>query len=81
MGTSGGLGNVLFALLPLVGLVTILWAKARRRLGRPDPADASFEARQAATLETERRMAAYLALRGSEGYQADMADSVQEKTR
>ena len=57
-----GVSGLLMALLPLVGLVTILRARAARNRGEP-PVDEDFEARQAATRESERRMAAYLASR------------------
>lgn len=53
------------AVLPLLGLVTVLKARAKRKRGQPEPANEDFEKRQAATLESERRMAAYLASRDS----------------
>ncbi|MBS3979591.1 MAG: hypothetical protein KGZ77_07295 [Rhodobacteraceae bacterium] len=64
MPTSAGLGGLVTVLLPLVGIVTILKARAARKRGEP-PVDEDFEARRAATLEAERRMAAYLASRDS----------------
>ena len=60
-----GVSGLVMALLPLVGLVTILRARANRRRGAP-PVDKDFEARQAATQESERRMAAYLASRNEQ---------------
>lgn len=62
-----GVSGLLMALLPLVGLVTILRSRAARKRGGP-PVDKDFEARQAATRESERRMAAYLAQSRSGGY-------------
>lgn len=81
MPTGAGLNGLMMALVPLVGIATILKARRNRKRGEPAPLDEAFEKRQAATRETERRMAAYLAQRNSEGYQAGTADSVQEKTR
>jgi hypothetical protein len=37
--------------------------RKRRKTGAPEAVDEEFEARRAATLESERRMAAYLASR------------------
>lgn len=62
MATGAGYG-VISALLPLVGLVSIMKNRKRRKSGAPPPVDEAFEARQAATREAERRMAAYLASR------------------
>jgi hypothetical protein len=64
MATGAGYG-VISALLPLVGLVTIVKNRNRRKKGLPEPVDQDFEARRAATLDAERRMAAYLASRDS----------------
>ncbi len=69
MAAGPGLAGLVTALLPLVGVVTILKGRAARRRGVPLP-DADFEARQAATRESERRMQAYLAQGGSGGYHA-----------
>jgi predicted aminopeptidase len=69
MATGAGFGGLVTALLPLVGVVTILRARAARKRGGP-VADEDFEARQAATRESERRMAAYLAQSRSGGYHA-----------
>ena len=64
MAAGAGLGGLMSAILPLVGLVTVLKARHRRKRGLPEePEDDSVEKRRAATLETERRMAAYLASR------------------
>lgn len=69
MATGAGLGGLVTAVLPLVGLLTILKARARRKRGlSAEPEDADFEKRLAATRESERRMAAYLAQRGAASY-------------
>jgi hypothetical protein len=68
MATGAGLGGLVTALLPLIGMVTLLKARSRRKGGLPAPVDEDFEKRRAATLESERRMAAYLAQRGAGGY-------------
>ncbi|TAG28398.1 MAG: hypothetical protein EAZ40_03570 [Rhodobacterales bacterium] len=62
MAVGGGMGGLVTALVPLIGVVTILRARAARKRGTP-VVDEEFEARQAATRESERRMAAYLASR------------------
>lgn len=62
MATGAGYG-VISAILPLVGVVTMLRNRKRRKSGEAEPVDEQFEARQAATRESERRMAAYLASR------------------
>lgn len=80
MATGTGLGGLMAALLPLVGIATILQARYRRKRGMPEPEDKSFEARRAATRESERRMAAYLAQRGSASYQVS-EDGEQESRR
>jgi hypothetical protein len=64
MATGTGYG-VISAVLPLVGLFTILTNRSRRKRGAPELVDEDFEKRQAAAQETERRMAAYLASRDS----------------
>ena len=79
MATGAGLGGLVTVLLPLVGIVTILKARAARKRGHA-PVDQEFEARQAATRESERRMAAYLAQRSSAGYHV-MDDDEQEIRR
>ena len=81
MATGAGLGGLMTAVLPLVGLVTILRRRSRRKRGLPEePVDDSFEKRRAATRESERRMAAYLAQRGTASYQ-DSDDDEQEIRR
>jgi len=69
MAIGSGFGGLVTALLPLVGLVTVLRARTARKRGGPT-VDEDFEARQAATRESERRMAAYLAKSRSGGYQS-----------
>ncbi|MBL9048523.1 MAG: hypothetical protein JNK19_00235 [Tabrizicola sp.] len=66
MPTGAGLGGLVTAVLPLVGLATVLKARAKRKRGAPEPVDEEFEKRRAATLESERRMAAYLASRNNQ---------------
>lgn len=78
MATGAGYG-VISALLPLVGLVTILTNRRRRKNGGPEPVDEEFEKRRAATREAERRMAAYLAQRSSASYQG--ADEDEQEIR
>jgi hypothetical protein len=78
MATGAGLGGLVSVLLPLVGIVTILKGRAARKRGLP-PVDEEFEKRKAATLESERRMAAYLAQRGSAGYQVGEDDEQEIK--
>jgi hypothetical protein len=78
MATGAGLGGLMAAVLPLVGLVTILQARRKRNL--PQPVDPSQEERLAATRESERRMAAYLAQRSATSYHV-MDDDEQEIRR
>lgn len=59
---GGGIGGLVMAALPLIGMVSILRARARRRAGEEAP-DQEAEDRRAATAEAERRMASYLASR------------------
>jgi len=68
MATGAGLGGLVSVLMPLVGIVTILKARRQRKRGLPEPVDQSHEDRRAATRESERRMAAYLAQRGTSSY-------------
>lgn len=60
MATGAGLGSLIPVAMALVGVVTMLRTRAKRRNGKV-PVDEDFERRRAATLETERRMASYLA--------------------
>jgi hypothetical protein len=79
MATGGGLGTLIPVAMSLVGLVTILRARAQRRSGER-PVDEEHERRLAATLETERRMASYLAGRDAgRGYSA--AEEQEQETR
>lgn len=63
---NSALGSFLPVAMALVGIVTILRARARRRAGRTDTDD-DFERRQRAAADMERRMASYLAQRDSSG--------------
>ena len=74
MATGAGLGGLVSVVLPLVGLVTILKGRRRRKSGLPEPVDQDFEKRQAAARESERRMAAYLAQRSSASYHVTEED-------
>jgi cytochrome c-type biogenesis protein CcmH/NrfF len=60
MAVGAGLGSLIPVAMTLVGIVTILRARARRRRGEP-AVDQDFERRQLAAAEMERRMANYLA--------------------
>jgi hypothetical protein len=76
MASGTGLGGLLPLAMTLAGVVTMLRARARRKRGTA-PVDEEFEARQAATRESERRMAAYLAQSRSGGYQAQDDDEME----
>jgi hypothetical protein len=73
MATGAGLAGLVTAVLPLIGLVTILKARSRRKRGTPEPVDQDFEARRAAAQESEMRMAAYLASRDRRSWHDDDA--------
>jgi hypothetical protein len=60
MATGPGLGGLIPVAMTLVAVLTMLRARAKRRSGEVSR-DEDFERSQAATHETERRMAAYLA--------------------
>jgi hypothetical protein len=64
MATGSGLGSLIPVAMSLVGLVTMLRSRARRRRGEK-VVDTDVEARQQAAAEMERRMASYLAQRDS----------------
>ncbi|HMS93958.1 MAG TPA: hypothetical protein PKA03_01815 [Tabrizicola sp.] len=81
MGMGAGSGNLFFALVPLIGIVTMVRARARRKRGDPEPEETAIAARLAATRETERRMKAYLAQRQSDRYETVKAEDVQETKR
>ena len=80
MATGAGLGGLVSAVLPLIGLVTILRNRSRRKRGLPnEPVDDAVEQRRTATRESERRMAAYLAQRGSASY--DVSEDGEQEIR
>jgi hypothetical protein len=81
MATGTGLIGIVTALLPLIGLVAVLSARRKRRKGIETPVEAEFDRRQAERAEMERRMASYLATRGSAGRDAADDDSEQEIRR
>jgi hypothetical protein len=60
MATGAGLGNLIPVAMSLVGIITVLRARAKRRRGEP-AVDQDSERRQFAAAEMERRMANYLA--------------------
>lgn len=66
MATGTGFGALLPVAMTLIGIVTMVRARARRRSGTP-VVDEDFEKRRAAAAEMERRMASYLAQRDSGG--------------
>jgi hypothetical protein len=81
MATGAGFSGIMTAVLPLVGLVT-LWSARRKRLkGIKAPEDAEFARRQAERAETERRMASYLAQRGSTGPYVTDDDPIEQEIR
>lgn len=80
MATGAGLGGLVTAILPLIGIVTVLKGRKRRKRGEAEPVDEDFEARRAAAQESERRMAAYLAQRSSASYHV-VEDDEQEIRR
>lgn len=80
MAIGGGFGTLIPVAMTLAGIVTMVRARARRRRGEAPPVDEDFEKRQAATRESERRMAAYLAQQGSGGHRY-AEDDMQETRR
>jgi cytochrome c-type biogenesis protein CcmH/NrfF len=72
MATGNGLTALIPAAMTLVGIITMLRARARRRNRTASP-DSAEEDRRAATLETERRMASYLASRDQRAWHDDDA--------
>ncbi len=81
MATGAGFGGLITALVPLVGIVSIIRGRIKRKRGLPEPVDESFEKRKAAERETERRMKAYLAQRSTDGYEAVQSRDEQETKR
>ena len=64
MSTGSGLGSLLPVAITVVGIVSMLRTRQKRRNGTPPTkADTSIEDRRAAAAEMERRMASYLAQR------------------
>jgi hypothetical protein len=81
MATGAGLNSIVTAILPLVGLVTVWFARRKRLKGDETPEDVEFARRQAERAQMERRMAAYLAQRGSVGPLAADDDSNEQEIR
>jgi hypothetical protein len=65
----------------LVGLFTLWTARRKRLRGEETPEDVEFARRQAEQAETERRMASYLAQRGSVGRYATDDDPIEQEIR
>lgn len=80
MATGAGLGGLIPVAMALVGIVTLLRTRARRRSGKT-PVDADFERRQASAAVMERRMASYLAGRDAGGHPAPADEMRQENGR
>jgi len=80
MATGAGLGGLMAALMPLVGIVTILHARRKRKTGKV--VDPAVEDRQASAAEVQRRMASYLAGRESgSSHRASLEQDEQETKR
>lgn len=82
MATGAGLGGLIMAVMPIVGVISILQARRRRKSGQGDGTpESDLEARQAAAAEMERRMASYLAGRDMGRYDPTPAEQEQEYRR
>lgn len=81
MATGAGFNGIMTAILPLVGLIALWTARRKRLKGGETPDDAEFARRQAERAETERRMASYLAQRGSTGPYATDDDPIEQEIR
>jgi hypothetical protein len=81
MAIGAGFNSIVTAVLPLVGLVTVWVARRKRKMGIDTPEDAEFERRQSERAEMERRMASYLAQRGSGGHSATVDDLQEQEIR
>lgn len=79
MAVGVGLGGLFKALLTVVAIVAMVRARHRRKRGLPDSVDTAAQDRRAAILETERRMAAYLAQRRNDDY--DVPDQNAKETK
>lgn len=79
MAVGGGFGNVMTALMPLLGLAMLLTGRRKRSGGEPTP-DPEADQRRAARAETERRMAAYLASRDA-GRTGAFAEDIEQETK
>lgn len=83
MATGAGLGGLITAALPLIGIITLWQARRKRKAGPAESrTDSDFVRRQAETMETERRMASYLAGRDAgRHYGASGDENGQENGR
>lgn len=77
MATGSGLGGLIPLVMTVAGIIGMIRARARRRRGpqEPDPVE---EKRMAATRESQRRMAAYLAQNRASSYEASVEQDEQE---
>ena len=82
MATGAGLGGVIAALLPLVGVFAILRERRKKRRGDTAPEPEVIQ-RRVGAAEMERRMAGYLATSGDGGqdHSAPQDTSGQEYRR
>jgi hypothetical protein len=81
MATGAGLNSIVSAILPLVGLVTVWFARRKRLKGGETPEDAELARRRGERAQMERRMAAYLAQRGSAAPYAQDDDPIEQEIR
>ena len=83
MATGQGLGGLLPVVMTMVGLVTMLRARAKRKGGTSSAdTDTGAEARKAASAQMERRMASYLAQRDTgRGHSEPLEKNGQENGR
>ena len=81
MATGAGFSGIVTAVLPLVGLFTLWQARRRRLKGVETTEDAEFARRQGERAEMERRMASYLAQRGSGGHFATDDNPIEQEIR
>lgn len=80
MATGPGLGSLIPVAMTLIGVVSMLRARQKRKAGSNRPDD-DLERRQAAAAEMERRMASYLAGRDMGRGDVDPEPNTQENAR
>jgi hypothetical protein len=81
MATGAGLGSLIPVAVSVVGIFTMLRARANRRAGKSSAADEDHERRTAAAVEMERRMASYLAQRDSGNAQGEPVGQNEQEIR